>query len=100
MRSTNWPPKWRAYAHEYSAVRAVPRCRKPVGDGAMRVRTVMKGERGKQRRPSTAQGLAPIGLQIGLVFQADRDANQPFGDAHLHTPFAAELPENRLRDGN
>src|SRR6185312_1051698 len=38
MRSTNSPPWWRAYAHEYSAVRAVPRWRKPVGDGAMRVR--------------------------------------------------------------
>ena len=38
MRSTNSPPKWRANAHEYSAVRAVPRCRKPVGDGAIRVR--------------------------------------------------------------
>ena len=34
---------WRANAHENSAVRAVPRCRKPVGDGAIRVRTRCPG---------------------------------------------------------
>src|SRR5215207_1204678 len=43
MRRMNAPPKWRANAHEYNAVRAVPRCRKPVGDGAMRVRTERGG---------------------------------------------------------
>ena len=38
MRSTKVPWWWRAKAHENSAVRAPPRCRKPVGEGAKRVR--------------------------------------------------------------
>ncbi len=42
MRSTNWPPRWRASSQQYSAVRAPPICRKPVGLGAKRVRTVMR----------------------------------------------------------
>src|ERR1700761_340765 len=54
MRSTNSPPRWRAKAHEYSAVRAVPRWRKPVGDGAMRVRmgvvTMFRKREGARRR--------------------------------------------------
>src|SRR5438128_637814 len=41
MRSTNLPPWRRAYAHEKSAVRAPPMCRKPVGLGAKRVLIVI-----------------------------------------------------------
>src|SRR3989344_6788641 len=36
-RSINMPPVWRANSQLYSAVRAEPRCRYPVGLGAMRV---------------------------------------------------------------
>ena len=39
MRRMKVPPKCRANAQEKSAVRAPPRCRKPVGEGANRVRT-------------------------------------------------------------
>src|SRR5438045_4085245 len=38
-RRTNTPLLWRANAHEYSAVRAPPTWRNPVGLGAKRVRT-------------------------------------------------------------
>ncbi len=38
MRRMNVPPWWRANAQANSAVRMLPRCRKPVGLGAKRVR--------------------------------------------------------------
>src|ERR1700722_14633163 len=41
MRSTKSPPRRRDPSQQYSAVRAPPICRKPVGLGAKRVRTVM-----------------------------------------------------------
>ena len=36
IRSTNWPPSWRATSQLYSAVLAPPMCSAPVGDGAKR----------------------------------------------------------------
>jgi hypothetical protein len=39
MRSRNLPPVWRAYSQLNRAVRAVPMCIMPVGEGAMRVTT-------------------------------------------------------------
>jgi glutamyl-tRNA synthetase len=43
MRNTNSPPRRRDSSQQYSAVRAPPICRKPVGLGAKRVRTVIGG---------------------------------------------------------
>src|SRR5690349_17180174 len=39
MRNTNRPPWWRAYAQLNSAVRAIPTCGLPVGDGQKRATT-------------------------------------------------------------
>jgi competence protein ComEC len=39
MRNRNLPPVWRAYIQLKSAVRAVPICIEPVGEGAIRVTT-------------------------------------------------------------
>ena len=39
MRSTNTPPVARANAQSYSAVRMLPTCRSPLGEGANRTRT-------------------------------------------------------------
>src|SRR4051794_30471902 len=44
MRSRNCPPKWRARTNEKSAVRAPPTWRKPVGEGAKRVTTLLAME--------------------------------------------------------
>src|SRR5690606_209904 len=41
MRNRNWPPCSRAKHRLNSAIYAVPTCGSPVGDGAIRVRTVM-----------------------------------------------------------
>jgi hypothetical protein len=41
IRRMNLPPRRRAYSQQYSAVRAPPMCRKPVGLGAKRVRQDM-----------------------------------------------------------
>src|SRR4051794_25937926 len=38
MRSTNVPPSWRAASQLNSAVRALPMCSAPVGEGAKRTR--------------------------------------------------------------
>src|SRR5580693_8202490 len=43
MRSTNVPPVRRANAQSYSAVRMLPTCRSPLGDGANRTRTPLAG---------------------------------------------------------
>ena len=43
MRSRNSPPVWRAKSQLNRTVRAPPTCRKPVGDGAKRVRAVAGG---------------------------------------------------------
>jgi hypothetical protein len=43
MRRTNVPPWWRAKRKLKSAVRAPPTCRNPVGLGAKRVRTAIRG---------------------------------------------------------
>src|SRR3982751_2198461 len=80
MRKTNSPPKWRAKAHEYSAVRAVPRCRKPVGDGAMRVRigrVMVSGSKGIEADQATQQ----VGFQVLHVVEADGHADQALRDA-------------------
>src|SRR5580704_3664397 len=42
-RIRNFPPLWRAYSQLKSAVRAVPMCIIPVGEGAMRVTTGAAG---------------------------------------------------------
>ena len=47
IRRMKMPPWWRANAQENSAVRAPPMWRKPVGDGAKRVRTVGSGMDGR-----------------------------------------------------
>ena len=39
----NWPPAFRAMSQVYKAVRRLPTCMYPVGDGANRVRTVPLG---------------------------------------------------------
>jgi hypothetical protein len=44
IRRMKVPPWWRANAHGNSAERMLPRCRKPVGLGAKRVRTVQVSE--------------------------------------------------------
>src|SRR5215467_6319492 len=41
MRSRNLPPWWRAKSQLDSAVRALPICRNPVGEGAKRTTTVI-----------------------------------------------------------
>src|SRR5208337_64403 len=50
IRSRNWPPKCRASSQLNRAVRTPPMCRKPVGLGANRVRTVM-GPFRRMRQP-------------------------------------------------
>src|SRR6202012_1616933 len=49
MRTTTWPPRRRASSQQYRAVRAPPMCRKPVGLGAKRVRTVIRISMGSTR---------------------------------------------------
>src|SRR6185436_9054339 len=39
IRNRKLPPMWRAYSQLNKAVRAVPMCIMPVGEGAIRVRT-------------------------------------------------------------
>src|SRR5687767_14588018 len=41
MRRMNFPPVWCAYSQLNRAVRAPPMCKKPVGLGANRTRTLM-----------------------------------------------------------
>src|SRR6185295_9745900 len=78
MRRMNSPPWWRANAHEYSAVRAVPRCRKPVGDGAMRVRTLrVMGKRDSDG----AEAAREVGLQVLDVVEAHGHADHALRDA-------------------
>src|SRR6266496_4420882 len=43
IRSTNVPPVCRAKAQSYSAVRMLPTCRSPLGEGAKRTRTPLPG---------------------------------------------------------
>src|SRR5947209_5792854 len=43
MRSTRVAPAWRAVSQLYSAVRAPPMCRAPVGEGAKRTRMSPRG---------------------------------------------------------
>src|SRR3989338_8706056 len=43
IRSRNWPPSCRAKSQLNRAVRALPTCRKPVGLGAKRTRTMSVG---------------------------------------------------------
>ena len=45
IRSRNVPPVWRAYSQLKSAVRAVPMCIIPVGEGAIRVTTGLSAGR-------------------------------------------------------
>jgi hypothetical protein len=97
------PPWWRANAHEKSAVRAVPRWRNPVGDGAMRVRTrcpaAMTGAAcgaligqpprfalrcSPRERPGGSQrgeAAREVGLDIGDVVEAHGNADHSLGDA-------------------
>jgi hypothetical protein len=42
-RNRKLPPWWRAKSQLNNAVRAPPICRKPVGEGAKRVTTVIAG---------------------------------------------------------
>ena len=44
-RKMNFPPAFRAMSQVYRAVRRLPTCIYPVGDGAKRVRTVPVGIR-------------------------------------------------------
>src|SRR6185436_4953617 len=89
MRSTNSPPWWRANAHEYSAVRAVPRCRKPVGDGAMRVRTLRVIESLGSKGLQAAQ---QVGLDVFDVVQAHRHAHHALHDAGGLALLFAQAP--------
>src|ERR1700712_38200 len=60
MRSTNFPPCRRAYNQENKAVRRPPMCKKPVGLGAKRVRTVMVIYAIANRPGSLAEVLQPV----------------------------------------
>jgi hypothetical protein len=60
MRKTNSPPRRRASSQQYSAVRAPPICRKPVGLGAKRVRTVIGGVGGMGMKPPILADPPPI----------------------------------------
>src|SRR5215469_1084349 len=53
MRSRKMPPWCRAKSQLKSAVRALPMCRKPVGDGAKRTVTVIPGGWGATAEIST-----------------------------------------------
>src|SRR3954447_1955042 len=97
MRRTKSPSWWRANAQENSAVRAVPRWRNPVGDGAMRVRTrcpaAMTGAACgalMTQRPRLAlrssrwqasggsqfgEAAREVGLDVGDIVEAHRDAD-------------------------
>src|SRR3954453_3297143 len=52
------PPVWRAYAQLYRAVRTIPTCGRPVGEGQNRTRTsvpvavVVRGSGAEDIRPS------------------------------------------------
>src|SRR5882757_95347 len=70
MRSTKTPAWRRAYNQQNSAVRNPPMCRKPVGLGAKRVRTIMDVSLEKQRAQSLAD--PPHGAQTEQPRPAER----------------------------
>src|SRR5580658_7668646 len=56
IRKMYWPPRCRAYSQQNNAVRNPPMCRKPVGLGANRVRTVMDLDLRKLRGAEFSRG--------------------------------------------
>src|SRR6266851_5064037 len=56
IRKTKWPACRRAYSQQNNAVRNPPMCKKPVGLGANRVRTVMNLDLRKLRGAEFSRG--------------------------------------------
>src|ERR1700704_4109044 len=86
MRSTKVPPVCRAKAQSYSAVRMLPTCRSPLGEGAKRTRTPPAGW-------SSAGG-------AGSVTVHHRVAQRPdVLDRHGHFVSLLEGPDARRGPG-
>src|SRR5215472_11017924 len=75
MRSTYWPPCLRANSQLNSAERTPPMCRKPVGDGAKRSRTLM-----------SRNLVARLGALVGAQRHLARGEDHAFRQAELHLP--------------
>src|SRR5690606_4781754 len=87
MRSTNSPPRWRDSSQQYSAVRAPPMCRYPVGLGAKRVRTVMAGRQVRNPR-ILARGARPG--RPAVIHSTGRACDAPAADCRHRTTRVAD----------
>src|SRR6516165_6102216 len=85
MRSKNLPPWWRAKSQLNSAVRALPICRNPVGEGAKRTTGVI------------AMALTQVGQAMVLEHFAQAGLHQLAGRAAGGIVIAAPQPAGAAR---
>src|SRR2546430_4437311 len=90
IRSTNVPPVERANAQSYRAVRTLPTCSSPLGEGANRTLT----------RPGPAPSRPPPGAAPWSVTAGHRIGERPdVLDGHRYLVSVLELADSRGRPG-